>query len=118
MLLLFSTGQVLAVAHVHTMNFQDQSQTMAHDCDHMNKQENSQQSMNNNAMDHTNMTTMSDCCETICQCPQAMCSTVLLLPVNAQSTQFYLFKPMIHWSFADGFYLNKDHSPLYRPPII
>ena len=110
MLLLFSTGQVLAVSHTHDMNHESQPQTMAHDCAHMSEQAQS--------IDATNMSTMSDCCETLCQCPQAMCSTVLLLPAKVQSTQFYLFKPMTHWSFADGFHLNKDHSPLYRPPII
>ncbi len=117
MLLLFSTGQVLAVAHTHTMNSQSQPQAMAQDCNHMAQQDNSQQSMNSDAMDHTNMTAMSDCCETLCQCPQALCSTVLLLS-KAQSTQFFVYKPITQAVFADGFYLNKDQSPLYRPPII
>lgn len=113
MLLLFSTGQVLAVAHAHTMNHESQPQTMSQDCGHM-----SEQGQNSHAMNDTTMSSMSDCCETLCQCPQAMCSTVLLLPAKVQSTQFYLLKPMTHWLFTDGFHLNKDHSPLYRPPII
>ena len=115
MLMMFLSGQVLAVTHAHTMNNQDQSQTMSHDCSHMDNQ--SQRSMNDKVMDHTNMTTVSDCCETLCQCPQAMCSTVLLLS-KTQSTQFFVYKPIAQLAFTDGFYLNKDQSPLYRPPII
>ena len=117
MLLMFLSGQVLAVTHAHTMNTQDQPQVMAQDCDHMAQQGHSQQSMNNSAMDHTSMAAMSDCCETLCQCPQAMCSTVLLL-TKTHVTQFFTNKPIAQAAFTDGFYLNNDQSPLYRPPII
>lgn len=113
LVLLFTIGQALAVVNVQSMDYKELSTSqLTH---------NTTSNMKIHAeMGHTNANNM-DCCqvEVSCQqCPQAVCAAVSMLFIKSQPPSHLVMKPVAEWTFYDGFYLNKNQSPLYRPPII
>ncbi|MCF6437203.1 hypothetical protein [Pseudoalteromonas sp. MMG022] len=106
-MLIAFTGQALAYAVMPcdmSLDNHTSMMTMDHSADMMTSN-----------MDHSNMSSAVDCCDTDCTCPANACTSIHYLNTALLTT------PAIYWSEAINHALPEaPHaitSSLYRPPI-
>ncbi len=107
-MLIAFTGQVLAYAAMPCDMSLDNHQAMM-TMDHSTKM-----TMSAN-MDHSNMSSAADCCDTDCTCPASACTSIHYLSSYLATTSALYYSEVIIRSFPQA--PRAISSSLYRPPI-